>query len=248
MFFILLLVSSQAGFSQVAINTSGLIADPSAILDVYATDKGLLIPRVSLNGIADNTYPVNNPAIGLLVFNMEGNDLTPGIYIWNGMNWASLPTMEEVQNALPGPTGSNVFGEMFEYNAIGSYSIISIPANGTYIAWNTATLGNISGMSFNDASSTLIAENSGIYSVAFNAVIQLPTGGKIVDVALFVNETRQDDLHGRAWINEADKPQDISFSGIITLYADDIVGIRYTTDHNGTIRVEIANLSLTKID
>lgn len=242
---LLLLIATQAGFSQVAINTTGAVPDPSAILDVNAPDKGLLIPRVSLNSIADNITPVNNPAIGLLVYNTGGN-MPPGIYIWNGQNWASLATLEQVLDALPPEGGSGIYGEMFEYHAIGSYSNIIIQSRCAWVPWITASQGDISGMSY--ASSTFTVENSGIYSVTFNSVVQLPTYGKIVEAALFINGSRQDDMHARTWFKESGKAHNLSFSGIITLAADDVVSVRYSMNDNGTIRLEIANLSLTKID
>jgi len=229
---LLLLLSVQAGFSQIAINTSGASADPSAMLDVNATDKGLLIPRVSLNSLSDSLLPVNNPATGLIVYN-TGENMTPGIYMWNGQKWASLVNL-------------GIFGEMFEYHCSGSYSNLYIPCSGTYVQWTTATEGDDSGVSF--ASSGLIIENEGMYGVAFNTVVQLPYSGKTVDIALFVNGNRQDDLHSRAWFKEGGKTQNISFSGIIGLAGDDVVTVRYTKNDDGTIRVEIANLSLTKID
>ena len=243
---LLLLVLTQAGFSQVAINTTGTSADPSAMLDINAANKGLLIPRVSLSGIANNIEPVSNPATGLLVYNMEGNDLTPGIYMWTGMNWSSMATLEQVHNAMPDPSGSGIFGEMHEYNAIGSWSNISIPSSGSFVMWSTASQGDISGMSC--SSSSFIIENSGMYSVSFSSVVQLPAGGKIVDAALFVNGSRQDDLHGRTWFKEGGKAQGISFSGLKALEADNVVDVRYTMNDDEVIRIEIANLSLTKID
>ena len=51
-------------FSQgVSVNTTGIPADKSAILDVSATDKGLLIPRMSID-----ERPIN-PAEALLIYN-----------------------------------------------------------------------------------------------------------------------------------------------------------------------------------
>lgn len=247
-FILLLLIFGQPGFSQIAINASGSTADPSAMLDIYAIDKGLLIPRVSLSGAGNSNNPINNPAIGLLVYNKDGNDLTPGIYMWTGSIWASLPTMEQVQNAMPGPNGPGVFGEMYEYNSVGNYSTITITGSGSYITWNNATLGEIAAMSYDSTWSTLIIENSGIYKVAFHSVAQLPVSGKIIEAALFVNGNQQDDLHDRTWCNGANEPHELSFSGFITLYSDDLVTVRYTINDSGIIRIEIVNLSLVKID
>jgi hypothetical protein len=53
----------------------------SALLDLTATDKGLLIPRVALVAANNGTTPVNGPATGLLVYNTGTGGLTPaGFY------------------------------------------------------------------------------------------------------------------------------------------------------------------------
>jgi hypothetical protein len=61
----------------------------SALLDMTATDKGLLIPRVQLIAVTNGTTPVNGPATGLLVYN-ESGALTPGFYYWDGTEWVMV--------------------------------------------------------------------------------------------------------------------------------------------------------------
>lgn len=86
-----LLVSGQIG-----INTENVHS--SAALEVYATDKGILLPRVTLLGTKD-VATVPAPATGLLVFNtkaapgggllgdkMESNN----VYYWTGTEWSLL--------------------------------------------------------------------------------------------------------------------------------------------------------------
>jgi hypothetical protein len=246
MFAVLLLLFFNApAFSQIAINSTGASADPSSILDVNSADKGLLIPRVIINSLTDNVLPVNNPATGLIVFNTGGTE-EQGIYIWNGMTWSSLATLSQVHEALPPAGGSGIFGEMFEYNNIGLSSSVTIPSSGTYVQWASASQGDVNGMTF--GSSSLIIDNSGMYSIAFNSVVQLTMGGKIVDAAIYVNGNRKDDMHGRAWFKEGGKDQNIAFSGMMRLEAGDSVSVRYTMNDNGVIKVEIANLNLTKVD
>ncbi|NTW33720.1 MAG: DUF2341 domain-containing protein [Bacteroidetes bacterium] len=61
---------SFSSFSQsVAINTSGNYADNSSILDVDATNQGILIPR--LTTISRNAIP--SPSNGLLIYNTDTN-------------------------------------------------------------------------------------------------------------------------------------------------------------------------------
>ncbi len=64
----------------------------SAILDVTATDKGLLVPRVVLIHIT-SASPIVAPATGLLVWNT--NPFLPGgggagFYYWDGSQWQQV--------------------------------------------------------------------------------------------------------------------------------------------------------------
>lgn len=64
---------------NIGIGTSS--PDVSAALEVDATNKGFLPPRVSLTGVSDNTT-IPNPATGLLVFN-TGTVLDQNAYYYN---------------------------------------------------------------------------------------------------------------------------------------------------------------------
>ncbi len=112
----LCLLFSFYGYSQqsVSINNSGAPADPSAMLDVSSTSKGLLIPRVSLTSINDvSTIP--NPAISLLVYNtnaaMTGGAV--GFWYFNGSIWVQATgpqgpagaTGPQGLQGVQGPTG-----------------------------------------------------------------------------------------------------------------------------------------------
>ena len=68
--------------------------DPSAVLDVAAFDKGILIPQVALSA-ANLPNPVTAPAVSLLVYNTvfagtSPNDVSPGYYYWDGLKWTPL--------------------------------------------------------------------------------------------------------------------------------------------------------------
>jgi len=56
-------------FSQVGINADNSIPDPSAMLDVKSTSKGILVPRMTT--VERNT--ISNPATGLLIFCRDNN-------------------------------------------------------------------------------------------------------------------------------------------------------------------------------
>ena len=65
---------------NVAINATGAQPDPSAILDLTASDAGLLIPRMT----AAQKAAITSPAEGLMIYQTNG---TKGFYFYDGNNW-----------------------------------------------------------------------------------------------------------------------------------------------------------------
>jgi hypothetical protein len=60
---------------------------PSAVVDMTATNKGVLFPRVALTATTV-AAPVTSPATNLVVFNTAtAGDVTPGLYYWTGTAW-----------------------------------------------------------------------------------------------------------------------------------------------------------------
>jgi hypothetical protein len=87
---LLFLLISINVFAQTGIGTT--TPDASAKLDVSATNKGFLPPRVTLTSGTDNTT-IPSPATGLLVYNTGNNaGLVAGYYYWNGTSWATIAT------------------------------------------------------------------------------------------------------------------------------------------------------------
>jgi hypothetical protein len=68
---------------NVGLNNDGTTAHPSAILDMKATDKGMLVPRLT----QAQRDAVVAPATGLLVYQ---TDNTPGFYYYNGTAWVPI--------------------------------------------------------------------------------------------------------------------------------------------------------------
>jgi hypothetical protein len=88
----LLVVGFTKISAQVGIGTTNPHA--SAKLEIAASDKGFLPPRVALLA-TDNASPISNPATGLLVYNTatagaSGKEVAPGLYTWNGTVWERL--------------------------------------------------------------------------------------------------------------------------------------------------------------
>ncbi len=67
---------------QVSINNSGADPDPSAILDLSSTEKGVLLPRMKTT----RRLAINNPAKGLIVFDTDSNSF----WYHNGTDWIDL--------------------------------------------------------------------------------------------------------------------------------------------------------------
>lgn len=82
-----LLLCSMSFYAQISNNNN---PHPSAALDINATNKGLLLPRVALTGTADVTT-IPAPAISLVVYHTTTVAGMPeGFYYWNGIRWESL--------------------------------------------------------------------------------------------------------------------------------------------------------------
>ena len=78
---ILLLCLNSALFGQ-SVGINNPQPDPSAILDILSTNKGILIPRIS----ATQRDAIPNPAQGLLVFIMDDTSF----HFFSGTRWQSL--------------------------------------------------------------------------------------------------------------------------------------------------------------
>ena len=84
------LLFSMQVVAQSGIGTSTPHA--SAKLDVSATNKGFLPPRVTLTSVTD-VSTISTPATGLLIYNTGNNiGLAAGYYYWNGGSWATIAT------------------------------------------------------------------------------------------------------------------------------------------------------------
>jgi len=77
--------SVKANAQSLSINTDGSVANSSAMLDIKSTNKGMLIPRMTLV----NRIAIASPATGLLIYQ---TDNTPGFYYYNGSVWVSITT------------------------------------------------------------------------------------------------------------------------------------------------------------
>lgn len=93
--FSILFTNAQTGIGTTTPNAS-------AKLDVYATNKGFLPPRIALLGTTD-VATITSPATGLVVYNTNTagsspNAVVPGYYYWDGTKWNGLVDQGALQS------------------------------------------------------------------------------------------------------------------------------------------------------
>jgi hypothetical protein len=82
----------------------------SAVLDIQSADKGLLIPRMSL----DQRNGINSPANGLMIYQTNENS---GFYFFNGSTWKSFS-----QNEAKSVATLDINGWALNGNVVGTAS------------------------------------------------------------------------------------------------------------------------------
>jgi hypothetical protein len=180
-----LLWGSASVFAQkdnVGIGTTS--PDASAVLDIQSSNKGLLIPRMSL----DQRKSVNRPATGLMIYQ---TDEKAGFYFYNGDDWK--PLTEAVGNAKAvaldvdnwskngdAVSSTNFIGTTngqalrFRVNNVHAGSINRFGGGNTYIGYESglANVGyNNTGFGFNTLKSGTSASNNvafGNYALSSN--------------------------------------------------------------------------------
>lgn len=126
-------------FAQnIGINATGDAPDASAMLDIDAQSKGLLIPRVSLTGLNAAT-PISTPTTSLLVYNtatagVGTNAVTPGYYFWDGTAWVRFQT-----GTPPAGTEHNTLNAAYNQGGPGQGRIITADNGAVEINGTTAT-------------------------------------------------------------------------------------------------------------
>ena len=106
---VILIMGYAKTMGQVGINSNGAVPHASAMLDVAATNKGVLLPRVALTGTNDNTT-ILGAATSLLIYNTASAgtspyNVVPGFYYWDGLQWVTM---------VPSGGFTHYVGELFQ--------------------------------------------------------------------------------------------------------------------------------------
>lgn len=155
--------------AQVAIGKTNV--NTSAVLEISeSTNKGVLLPRVDIVDILNNTTPINNPAEGLLVYN-KGNSISPGLYLWKNNRWSQIADTYNLVSYM-----------MLQRNT--DYPILGGFANGTY-------------KNFTDAAFTVVSNDIGAsYNTATGAITLPGNSGYLVNVCLNIKTTLESSSAG----------------------------------------------------
>lgn len=161
LFFIFLKGNAQTGIGTATPNAS-------AKLDVYATDKGFLPPRVALTG-TNSAGPITSPATGLLVYNTattgtSPNNVIPGYYYWNGSAWIAI---------IGASTSSSIAGNGTT-STLSNFSSVMNDQTASYTLTNSDN-GKV--VTLNSASAVTVTVPS--LSVGFNCMIVQKGAGQV---------------------------------------------------------------------
>lgn len=112
---------------------------PSAVLDLSLnTDKkAFLPPRVALTSLTDKVQPIQNPAEGLIVYNV-GLEQLPGFYVFSGDMWNLMATRENsVINAFYENKSTTLFNISHNYATVGGFSELDNNSGGDIVLSGT---------------------------------------------------------------------------------------------------------------
>jgi hypothetical protein len=85
-------------FAQIKVGDNSSTFNPSSILELESTNKGLLLPRLNL--VSTTSFqPLLSHVAGMMVYNLATvNDVTPGYYINDGTKWHSITKTIDLVN------------------------------------------------------------------------------------------------------------------------------------------------------
>ena len=232
----------------------------SAKLEVNATDKGFLPPRVSLSGVTDQST-IPSPAVGLFVYCKGDAGLSAGYYYWNGGSWATIATA--------GGSGSVAAEFGSQYQTTGNISVSSLtpvellsftlPSAGTWEVLSFVRSQGaptfIGGYAIYDAAGTMVTNSEILSAYGPNAatatgVIRITTTGSATyrlrawaSLGSYSVMTNNDGRTGVTW-------QKISGNSPMTVinFGDIKTGIQ-SGDHSGWIKLDgraLSTLSTTQ--
>ncbi|AWK06525.1 hypothetical protein HYN56_20770 [Flavobacterium crocinum] len=129
---IFIFLGSFTIYSQVGIGTP--VPNASSQLEITATNRGVLIPRISLNSSTDTSTITSGNVNSLLVFNTATvSDIKPGYYYWFDNKWNRIVVSGETTV----PAGSVIYNSVNQ-----TFSYIDNSGNSQIIEFSTIVKAN----------------------------------------------------------------------------------------------------------
>lgn len=233
-------------FGQTGIGTSA--PDASAKLEVNATNKGFLPPRVSLTDAYDQTT-IPSPATGLLVFCKGDAGLAAGYYFWNGGTWATIATAGG-SGSVAAEFGTEILSSSVAISSAVPTDILSftLPSSGTweiiYFLRAQGTAGYAAEFGLYDPSGTIVPNSEilaafGEQASTGTGVVRIITTGsatyKLKAWASYSTYGVYSEFNGRTGVTW----KKISGNAPMTVinFGDIKTGIQ-STDHSGWVKLD----------
>jgi hypothetical protein len=220
-----LMCFNEVAAQSVAINATGTAPNSKAILDMTATDKGVLIPRVVLNTATDpitGTKPT-----GLMVFNNGGSFGATGFYYWNGSTWVSM-----TGSSLP--SGTNT--QTLRHNGTSWVASSALTNDGANIGIGTTSANAALNVYDGDESTTQTTFTQSLTNAGILISTDYTNGA--YTPGIFWSTTNDNPTKPKAgiYLQEANAGTKMIF-GTSTLYANGITNDAMVIDDNGNIGI-----------
>lgn len=260
---LLLTATEMSGQALVSTDNTMNDVDPSAMLQVYSNDRGLMIPTVLLTYDEGKKVAPSitvTPADGLIIFHDGSNNIEKGIYYYDAVlqEWARYSDLSQTQTSQ----SLDNFAEMYESRDFGNGTSYDLSMD-YFIPWSSGQAG-LRGTAFEFLDSETVSlapgvqgtadryhinsANSAIYSVVVSATIASTTPFNTTTGQLFINGTQVPDVFFRHTFQLKDKPTSLKTSGNIQLNPGDKIDFRFiSNDKNNGVQVENLNIRLSKL-
>ena len=141
-FSLALMATVFSGSAQVGIGVTGSV-NSSAKLQVDATNRGFLPPRVNLTGTSD-VSTISTPATGLLVYNLatagtSPSNVTHGFYYYDGTRWQRVINQQPDATVSFNSTNPNTGSPTFTPNTPRSTDYIYVGSDASQWTYNGTT-------------------------------------------------------------------------------------------------------------
>ncbi len=129
-------IFSNNVLSQIKIGENPRSINPDAMIEVESSNKGFLLPRVSLKSLSSPT-PLKYFTKGMVVYNISSNnEITPGLYYCDGVSWIKTNTEIKDPSSASSP---NDFWSLTGNSNISSCNFIG-PTNNAALVVKTNNL------------------------------------------------------------------------------------------------------------